>query len=299
MYDSSIIYPKLCIVEVSRYCNFSCSMCPHQSISSELQGNMSFETFCRIVDETYQYIKAYQLYWVGEPFLNSDIFKMIGYLRSKTKAQIIVSTNGSLLSHEMSYKILNSGINKLIIDIDSGDSEEVYLQVRPGGNYSKLIDEVEQLIALNTNQQLDIILQFLHFKCNTEQLPIFLNRWGNKGCTLRVDWIDSWANQLPFLFEIAAEISPYFNEKRSACSDIWNRIKINYSGDVNLCCHDYKGTYCFGNVNQTPIIEIWNSSLIKSIRSNQLCGHYEGICENCIEWAKEEEYKEFFDEENN
>lgn len=287
------IIPKVCIIEVSRYCNFQCFICPHKSMKMEEQGNMSLELFKKIVDDTCQFIEVYQLYWMGEPFLNKSIMEMIHYLREKSTASIMVSTNGSLLTERLCDEILQSGINKIIIDIDTGDSEQIYDSIRIGGNYPKLIKNVKYLISQNKTNKTEIILQFLHLKANTEQLYLFKELWKDTACTLRVDWIDTWANQMPELKDLAVEISPYVNEERKACSDLWFRATINHKGQVNLCCHDYKGLYVFGDLNENSLLDIWNSKSLNELRTQQMRDQFTGLCSNCIEWAKEEEYEEF------
>ncbi len=288
-----MIYPLICIIEITRFCNYNCVMCPHKEIAIENQGNMSINTFMKIIDESCDFVKVYQLYWMGEPFLNPHIFDMIKYIRTKSNAVIVVSTNGSLLNSDLSKRIISSGIDKLIIDIDSGNNADIYSMIRCGGDFETVVKNVEDLILLNKENNIEIILQFLHFKINSEQLNIFMQRWKDKKCTLRIDWIDSWANQMPELIDMASEISPYADEERKPCADLWHRITINYKGEVNLCCHDYRGTIVFGNINKSNLIQIWNSDRLNKIRNNQNQGIYKELCENCIEWAKEFEYEEF------
>ena len=58
--------------------------------------------------------------------------------------------------------------------------------------------------------------------------------------------------------------------------DTW--IHINANGAVFLCCNDYDFETVFGNVNDTPIKEIWGSQE----RQDMIAHSYENFCTTCI-----------------
>lgn len=285
-----LIVPNYFIVEPTRVCNFKCFMCPNRFYNSTEKGHMSFELFRNIIDNINLYAKVIQLYWMGEPFLNPSLFDMIEYIKTKTKATVIISTNGSQLNTLNIDHLINSKLDVLIIDVDSGDSEEIYSKIRMGGDFKKLLISINAL--LERNSKIKVILQFLQFKFNIHQAKKFVNRWSNKCCELRFSWIDTWANQMPELRGVAHKLSPYEHETRKSCSDLWHKVTINYKGDVNLCCHDFHGIYKLGNLATDDLLTVWNSEEISKIRKEHIQGKYDGLCKNCIEWAKECEYEE-------
>ncbi|HQO56723.1 MAG TPA: radical SAM protein [Clostridia bacterium] len=284
-----MIIPDYFIIEPTRVCNFSCFMCPNRFYKQNEKGHMELLTYTKIINQIAPYAKAIQLYWMGEPLLHPHILDFIKIAKRETKANVIVSTNGSLLTPNFSDALLNTGIDKLIIDVDAS-SPVTYSKVRRGGDYSSLVASIKYLLAKNQNT--DIILQFLDFKINRADLPGFFSQWEDEPCSLRVDWIDTWAGQMPELASLAYSISPYFGETRMPCADLWHKATINYLGEINLCCHDYKRIHSFGNIIDTDLIKIWNSIELNVIRESHLLGVFNGLCKNCIEWAKESEYEE-------
>jgi len=46
-------------------------------------------------------------------------------------------------------------------------------------------------------------------------------------------------------------------------------LSINHRGDVYLCCSDWKFEVVFGNINETPIMDIWTSDKYSVYRSNK------------------------------
>jgi len=290
-YKQTQVSPEFYIIEPTRRCNYSCFMCPNRFYSPFQKDHMKIDVYINILKNIRKYAKSIQLYWMGEPFINPNIITMIELAKKYTLANITISTNGSLLNKNLVHKLINCGLNKLIIDIDSGSSPEIYSMIRSGGSFAQLIENVEYL--LNINNGINIVLQFLQFNDNISDLTSFRNKWKQYNCSLCVDWIDTWANQMPELREKAFALSPYEFEIRQPCSDLWHRVTINYLGEVNLCCHDFKGLYNFGNLAFENIETIWNNKNLIQIRESQLLGKFTGLCENCIEWAKFEEYEAF------
>ena len=57
---------------------------------------------------------------------------------------------------------------------------------------------------------------------------------------------------------------------------------IDVDGNVILCCNDYYASHQFGNVMQTPILEIWHSTAMSQLRDRLLRGHFDlPICKVC------------------
>lgn len=62
-----------------------------------------------------------------------------------------------------------------------------------------------------------------------------------------------------------------------------NNMFIDYKGDMIVCCHDYFGQVVFGNVNKTPVMDIWNSERYKKIRQEWKRKVYSlDICKKCV-----------------
>ena len=284
-----MVIPEYFVIEPTRQCNFSCFMCPNQYYSESEKGHMDIGIFTKIIEEIKQFANLIQLYWMGEPLMNPKIFDFINIVKSRTKAKVVISTNGSLLSHYISDQLLSMKLDKLIIDVDA-TTEDIYQKIRSKGTYEQLLANIEYIIS--SSQSTEIILQFLHFKINHNEMEHFLNRWKRSNCITKIDWVDTWTNQMPELADLAFSLSPYRNQERQPCADLWHRMVINYRGEVNLCCHDYKPIYNLGNVTQKGIIELWNSDILSSFRDSHIKSKYWGLCKECNEWAKAAEYEE-------
>jgi len=86
--------------------------------------------------------------------------------------------------------------------------------------------------------------------------------------------------------------------RRVSCNFIFQKMCINYLGDVILCCSDYHYEVVYGNVMKTRLIDIWNSPKYKHVRQMHASGNGKKlpICEGCN--RIKEEMNEIKSEEN-
>lgn len=286
------IMPTYYIIEPTNYCNYKCIMCPNKNYQKNQKGHMNLGLFKKIVDEIKNYAFYIQLYWMGEPFLAPTLFEMIAYISENSSAKIIISTNGSLLDSDLIDKITHSNIYKLIISVDAVKSQNIYEQIRIGGDLATVNENVSILLERNTNIKID--LQFIDFNINKSEREEFNQKWSNKNCRLVYSWLNTWANQFEELKTETYYGSPNSQNQRMPCSDLWYKMSIHWNGEVSICCYDWDFKTTFGNLNMESVKAIWNSDLITQYRNFHKNSLFSKIplCTNCDEWATIEEYND-------
>lgn len=68
------------------------------------------------------------------------------------------------------------------------------------------------------------------------------------------------------------------------CWWAWGKAYINYRGEWCLCCSDWKGEVVWGNVNEKPLDEIWNSKRFRQCRETHATGRGKKelpLCDKC------------------
>ena len=291
---SSILLPPYYVIEPTDICNFRCSICPHsQEWNNTQHGIMDLSLFKRIVSQIADSASVIQLYWMGEPLLNPNIIEMIAFCKQTTKAKVIISTNGSLLSHSIVTKLVDSGLDELIISVDACDKQEIYSQIRIGGNLAQLNSNIEYL--LSNKGDLHVVLQFIDMYLNKTEKEPFLRKWGGKQCDIDISCLYSWSNQLPWLNSLSDNLSPVRNKQRIPCADLWKKMVIHWNGDISICCFDFENKIFLGNCKETSFVDIWNNEIISKQRIDQREGVYdERLCRYCDSWAEPFEYEEMY-----
>src|SRR5207249_1534130 len=99
---------------------------------------MSYESFCRIVDDVKDYVIIIVLFNSGEPFMHKDVYRMIEYAHA-AGIFVITSTNGSFFnSRERAERLVRSGLDLMIVSI-SGISQTIYGQYHKNGSIDRII----------------------------------------------------------------------------------------------------------------------------------------------------------------
>lgn len=281
--------PPYYIIEATNLCNFRCPICPNSIYESD-KGIMDMNLFESILEQISASAKVIQLYWMGEPLIDESIYQKICMAKSMTQAKTIISTNGSMLTGENARKLRDSGLDEIIISVDACDSENVYAQIRTGGNLKNLIENIEKLLADCGN--LKVFLQFIDLYINKGEKRGFLEKW--KSCNIEISCLYSWANQIPALNLASDNLSPVRGKVRKPCADLWNKVAIHWNGVVSACCFDFSDTIHLGDCKAQSLYEIWNGKAAKKLRNEHLDGIYRAVCTECDAWAEPDEYEAMF-----
>jgi radical SAM protein with 4Fe4S-binding SPASM domain len=290
--------PAFLTIEPTNHCNLKCPECPSgMNILTRPKGNIDVSLFEKVISETYKDLIYLNLYFQGEPFLNDDVYRMI---ETANKKNIFteVSTNGHFLDDENCKKIIDSGLNCLIVSLDGLD-KETYEKYRSDGDFTKVVEGIKNLV--NWKNKLNcktpfIKLQFLVLKNNEHQLE----RMKAESKNLKVDELiiksaqiydlENGANLLPVnkkysRYKIDARGKLVLKKKlANRCLKMWTSGVITWDGNLVACCFDKDANYNFGNLKETSLLDGWNSDNYNAFRNRILQNRKDiEICRNCSE----------------
>lgn len=297
-------YPLTVMIEPTNICNLKCPLCPTGAgLIKRKKGYMKFSDFKKIIDEIGDYIIHLRLWNWGEPLLNKEIFKMISYAHTK-KIFINLSTNSNFLNKEIAEKILDSGLDELIISLD-GASKETYNKYRKGGDFEKIISSIKFLTSQKkklNKKTLFVKLQFIIMKHNEDEIEKIKELAKELGVDelvfKTVGVMDYFSKEdIKKYLPNNEKYSRYkINEKQAVlkrkinnwCDSLWDEIVINWDGSVVPCCFDMNNKMILGNAFEQNIKEIWNSRKYIQLRKMILTNKQNlSLCKNCPGTNKE------------
>ena len=270
-------YPHSITTEPTNHCNLNCIECPTgNNLSTRPKGFIDIDLYKSVIKEVKDYVIYQMIYFQGEPFLNSNIFELIKYA-DQNRIYTCTSTNGHYLSKDNCEKIIRSGLKKIIISVD-GTTQQTYSKYRIGGNLSKVIEGIQNLVELKqvykTKYPL-INLQFIVFKHN--QLEI--NDLRKLSRRLGIPTLNKYSR-----YTLKNNQFVIKNRLRNRCSRIWNTMVISWEGNISPCCFDKDSTFILGNLKKDNALAIWNSTFFNDFRHNILKNRKKiTICRNCTE----------------
>ncbi len=165
-------FPTYLTIDPFSACNLKCPLCATGNGTNTLKkGLLQVDMFRHIVDEMGTYLYNIDLFNWGEPLLNKDIYEMIAYAHQHHVITSI-SSNFHFFNQEAAEKMINSGLDYLILSID-GATQETYEKYRRGGDLATVLDNVR--ILTETRQRMGkkhpyIFWQYLVFRHNEDEI---------------------------------------------------------------------------------------------------------------------------------
>lgn len=270
-------FPMTLIVENTGKCNLKCPMCPRE-LEEYPPEDFDFELFKRIIDEVAESSELVFPWGLGEPLLNPDLFKMVRYCKD-AGLYTVVSTNATLLNEERGRKLIESGLDNLIIAFD-GTTPEVYEKYRKNARFDRVRANIQRFLQLKKEMgsSLFVVLQMVRLPDNQHQVKDFHRMWSIEG----VDEIRIKEDEVVFP-EVALQERLMHERRRHPCYQLWQGpVHINYQGDFRPCCHTYE-MEPFGNVAEQSVYQLWNSEAMQKMRQAHLEGNLNDYpaCQNC------------------
>lgn len=278
-------FPLNLDIHVTNRCNLRCVMCRR---TMELKKGLIKETgfldtglYKKIIDEAVKEgCCAVHLTGNGEPLLHKDITEMIKYARERKILDLFMHTNATLLTEDISRKLLEAGLTRLIFSVDS-PVKETYESIRRGAKFESVKNNIERFVKMKKAMKLTypiIRIQMVDMKANQEEIGIF-----NKVFGKIVDSLghSSYINYKG-LDKKERSIKPAAYRRNFVCEQLWQRLTVEWNGKVYACLVVNEDFY-LGNAAEKSIREMWHSRFISGLRKKHIAGHSEAIsaCHKC------------------
>jgi radical SAM protein with 4Fe4S-binding SPASM domain len=259
--------PSFVWIDITNECNLRCIMCPQSVGLKRKKMTMEMDAFVKIIDQVYRERPWVILLLSGEPLLHKNLFEMIEYAKS-SGCRVIMHTNATLLTQEMSMRILKSSLDLIYFSFD-GCTSEIYEKVRVGAKFEQVESQIETFLRLRHEMKLKTpmtTVEILYMKETKEYINDFIKYWRKK----RVDRI----SVRPVHAWLGLVDDHGFRKMRNfghrPCGQVFFSCAILVDGTVVPCCMDFEGRLPLGNILKQPFQEIWNGNLYNRLRSQHI-----------------------------
>lgn len=109
-------------IEPTTKCNLNCKMCFRNTWFDEPICDLSLDDFRSVINSMPSSVETIFFGGMGEPLFHKDICEMIR-IAADTGADVELLTNGTLLTENMIHGILDAGLTRLWISIDSLETD--------------------------------------------------------------------------------------------------------------------------------------------------------------------------------
>jgi radical SAM protein with 4Fe4S-binding SPASM domain len=281
--------PQNVMIDICNACNFRCTFCPTgdndllKSVGRP-KGLMDFALFTKIIDDLKIFngqITYISLHKDGEPLLNKKIGEMIAYAKAaKVASSIEVTSNASLLTHEMATLLLDAGLDTIRVSVEHVSDQGYKNLVRTYSKYQQIVDNVANLYSERNRRKhkLRILVKILDVGLSGEEKEKFRRDFNPISDVARVENIMGWSHSEKKDFTLGLNpsvgmdgVTP-LKKERIVCPEPFKMLAINFNGSVSPCCDDWAHGLLVGNATTTPVGDIWNGRELSRVRQLHLSG---------------------------
>jgi len=287
--------PYRITVSPTHLCNLKCFYCTHSLDKREVEKtgfkyrDMKFDEFKQLADQLLEFphrLKLMIFSGMGEPLLNKDFPKMIGYAkRNKVAERIEMYSNATLLNPELTHKLIDAGLDEFKISIEGLDAPKYKEVGKVNIDYSKFLKGIEYFYSNRGNCKIYIKI-----------IDAALEEGGEQ------NFYDIFGGMCDYIYiEHLSDCQPLTGD----CEGRVNKAKTMYGEDAiktKICpmlfysiyadadCNIYPCvtlalpvSFSIGNFRDTKIIDMWNGAKVKQLRLTHLKGNKDSIpvCREC------------------
>jgi radical SAM protein with 4Fe4S-binding SPASM domain len=269
--------PNSLDIELTNRCNLDCPKCPRGNMQRPV-GDMKMQLFKKIIDESYPYISFTWMHLFGEPLLNIHLTDMVKYA-SRKNISCGISTNATFLNQNIAKDLCLSGLDTIVISIDA-TTDQTYKKIRPRGDFSRVIKNTESFLKIPERKNIrNTVIQMIKMEKNQHEIDDFIRKWKGPFRKVHIKKEETWAGHFK-------QKKKNGHIKRFPCHKLWERLTVDWKGDVSICCRDFKMKVNLGNIEKDSFQKIWNSNKMIDLRKSLLKNQLDNVplCKQCNEW---------------
>ena len=270
-------FPLMVAAENTNICNARCVMCPYVTMGRR-KGFMDMAIYRKVVDECagHEGVEL-RLSGFGEPLLDKNLFERIVYAKEKGIEKVQLTTNASLLDDEMSRRILDSGLDEMMLSVDGYDKES-YERIRAGLHFERVYENVKRFNKLRGKRaRPKTIASIILFNDCIKHRKDIIKLWGDYVDRLFIKPPEDWAGEVSGYKEMVVSAGLHF-----PCPYIWTQFLITWDGVAALCCRDFCHIRLpIGSVVSSTIHDVWNGEKLRKFREADSRARTLAPCRGC------------------
>ncbi len=271
-------------------CNLRCKWCSldHSKKKWLMTGEILAKALDELAESTNFDIDRIDLHNAGEVLLHPDLERMLLVIKEKKEAfrrkpTVHLLTNAMLLDESRSAIITGSdALDEIRFSVDGGNPEN-YKEIRRGGDWNTVKNNVLNFIGQNREKG---------NKIKTGVICIV-----PPGMPLKTDWMDDDFRALfsridnvelrhPHNWDGSKDLhleSNIHKTEGQLCKFLLKNLVVLPNGDVTVCCADLNSRGVVGNIAENSLEEIYLSARRLSMLDLYRNGEMENIvlCKNC------------------
>ncbi len=263
----------------SYVCNLHCKHCSVSSFRKQKKKILTIEEIGKLYNDAHRYGLAQTDITGGEPLAFKNIFDIIKAIGTR-RFYTTVATNGWFLNEEMAIKLKQSGVDRVLISLDSLDKKSHDAMRGKEGIWQRAVNGIKYSIDNDLDVKLTTVIT--HDRTRSKELKDFIKFAFDNGArpeALAARTVGEWSNRSDLLltlddykyledkYGLQFHTSPHYG-MHLGCIAVKKLLSITAFGDVMPCIWMY---YSLGNIRDESLENIINKSM-------NIFGSYHKLC---------------------
>ncbi len=259
--------PDHLLIQTVTGCNGRCRFCPNRRTRRVVPAGrrMAWDLFRAVVDQCLALgVRRFSVYLMNEPMLDPELPQRIAYIAARIqKPQYVkIVSNGSLLTERMARGLLDSGLDKLKLSVQSLDARTY--QKMTGLPLARTLRNIERFLALKAARgQKRPRLEAAMVDSPLTHAGIAEARrfWQERGVALSVQPLENRAGHAAIRKTTAGNLALFKN-----CPRLTEQFPVLQDGRVVQCCADWEQLGVMGDLTRERVAEVWCGGRYRDLR---------------------------------
>ena len=309
-FPSVFISPRSIQIEATTRCNLKCTFC-ELSYWTEVAADLNVADFQKMLEHLPR-LRRLELTGIGEPLMNREIYKILGYAKSRG-IRISMTDNFTMVTEKAARRLVDLGVDRICLSLD-GATKASYEKVRVGANFDKVTRNARRLIEIRRQagrRKPEVMANFVVTADSYPEATAVVELAHDLGIRLvQFDCVKTFDKTEAFGTDAVADAREasleaafararalgvlvkwmYFEQDVAIehCSRPWNRNFVTRDGYVHPCClttqtgdRQAQNRRSLGNLIDDPIERLWKSDEFSGLRKKMREGILPHACHMC------------------
>ena len=166
--------PRSLYLETTNRCDSKCQTCIRTFETLEPPADLTLERV-RMIAEQFPALDRVVLHGIGEPLLNTQIFDIVAYLKTRV-AVVLFNSDAIGLTPARATRLVESGLDEYRVSMDAATAA-TFRKLRGVDRFERVTTNVARLVALQREMGRTtprVSLWFTASRANIEELPAFV-----------------------------------------------------------------------------------------------------------------------------
>src|SRR5207237_1394345 len=166
--------PRSLYLETTNRCDSKCQTCIRTFQSLEPPADLTLAQV-KAIAEQFPVLERVVLHGIGEPLLNTEIFEIVAYLKSRAPT-VLFNSDAISLTATRARRLIESGLDEYRVSLDAA-TRETYRRLRGVDQFDRVAANVRRLVELERERSRStprVSLWFTASRANLDELPAFV-----------------------------------------------------------------------------------------------------------------------------